>query len=96
MIRNTLIFVLALCSFLSAAENNSTQNSILNQELQKAIELEKKYAKEQKFYDAESYDFKSVEVNKASLDKIQAIEMDDPDLDSDAILGMSEEENLSW
>ncbi len=56
----------------------------------------KKYAKEQKFYDAKSYDFKGVEVNKASLDKIQAIEMDDPSIDSDAILGMSEEENLSW
>ena len=90
-----------LLSFLSATEHNATQKSennhtILNQELQKAIELEKKYAKEQKFYDAKSYDFKGVEVNKASLDKIQAIEMDDPSIDSDAILGMSEEENLSW
>jgi len=30
------------------------------------------------------------------LDKVPLIEMDDPSVDSDAILGMSEEENLSW
>ena len=78
---------------LSAAETNST---IIEAELQKAIAREKKFAKEQKFYDAKTYDFKGAEINKASLDNVPLIEMDDPGLDSDAILGMSEEENLSW
>lgn len=98
--RITFVSILMLSSQLFADENKTvsseTNSSILNEELQKAIELEKKYAKEQKFYTAESYDFKAVEVNKKSLEGIQAIEMDDPYLDSDAILGMSEEENLSW
>jgi len=83
------------------AEENTTaaaeaNRSILHTELQKAIELEKKYAKEQKFYDAKTYDFKGAEVNKNSLANVPLIEPDDPELDSDAILGMSEEEGLSW
>lgn len=92
-----LAFVFSM--LLVAGENNitkDTNSTILSQELQKAMELEKKYAKEQKFYTAETYDFKAVEVNKKSLEGIKAIEMDDPDLDSDSILGMSEEEGLTW
>ena len=100
----TLIFMILLTPFslLLAGESNSsepkgeTNSSIIEAELQKAIEQEKKFAKEQKFYDAKTYDFKGAEINKASLENVPLIEMDDPDLDSDAILGMSEEENLSW
>ena len=89
-------------SLLSAGESNSsepkgeTNSSIIDAQLQKAIEQEKRFAKEQKFYDAKTYDFKGAEINKASLKNVPLIEMDDPGLDSDAILGMSEEENLSW
>ncbi len=90
------IAILMLSSLLYAEGNQTTGHSIIDQELQKAIEQEKKFAKEQTFYDAESYDFKGAEVNKASLDNVPLIEMDDPGIDSDAILGMSEEENLSW
>jgi len=95
------IAIFLLLGVLHASESNQTvsqdeNNTIINQELQKAIEQEKKFAKEQTFYDAETYDFKGSEVNKASVKKLEVIEMDDPDIDSDAILGMSEEEGLSW
>jgi len=90
------ITIFMLSSLLYAEGNHTTGHSIIDQELQKAIEQEKKFAKEQTFYDAKTYDFKGAEVNKASLAKVPLIEMDDPGIDSDAILGMSEEENLSW
>jgi|GEM_PF-534267 len=99
----TLILVIFLSLFsLAAGETNSSDakneenSSIIDQELQKAIEQEKKFAKEQTFYNAETYDFKGAEINKDSLENVPLIEMDDPSIDSDAILGMSEEENLSW
>ena len=88
--------IFMLSSLLYAEGNHTTGHSIIDQELQKAIEQEKKFAKEQTFYNAETYDFKGSEVNKASVKKLEVIEMDDPDIDSDAILGMSEEEGLSW
>jgi hypothetical protein len=98
--RMILIAILMLSSSPYAEENKTvrvdTNNSIINQELQKAMEQEKKFAKEQTFYNAETYDFKGAEINKASLDNVPLIEMDDADIDSDAILGMSEEEGLSW
>jgi len=87
------IVSLLFSGILYAGDSN---NSIVDQELQKAIEQEKKFAKEQTFYNAETYDFKGAEVNKDSLSNVPLIEMDDPGIDSDAILGMSEEENLSW
>ena len=100
----TFMFIMLFTSFslLSADESNSsepqgeTNSSIIEAELQKVIEQEKKFAKEQKFYDAKTYDFKGAEINKNSLENVPLIEMDDPSIDSDAILGMSEEENLSW
>ncbi len=44
--------------------------------IEKAIEKEKIYAKEQKFYQADEYDFKSTEVDPASLESIEPIEVD--------------------
>ena len=99
--RFSFVAILSLFAIFLAAENNMTvlnesNTSIVDQELQRAIEQEKKFAKEQTFYDAKSYDFKSSEVNSESVEKLEPIEMDDPSIDSDAILGMSEEEGLSW
>jgi len=104
MIKSISVTLFLLCASVSAADTNSTaggtmqkkNTTLLQSELQKAIALEKKYAKEQKFYDAETYDFKGAEVNKASLANVPLIEPDSEDIDSDAILGMSEEEGLSW
>jgi len=98
--RMILVAILMLSSSLYAEGNKTasteTNSSIVDQELQKAIEQEKKFAKEQTFYNAETYDFKGAEINKDSLANVPLIEMDDADIDSDAILGMSEEEGLSW
>jgi hypothetical protein len=67
-------------------ETNSTKsdkNSTLSnteKNLKEQMEREKKYAKEQKFYQGDEYDLKAVEVDPAVLDSIEAIE---PDYDFD-------------
>jgi len=90
--RMILIAILMLSTSLYAEENKTVRvdanNSIINQELQKAMEMEKKFAKEQTFYNADNYDFKGSEVNKDSLKNIPIIEIDDPSLDSQTMLGM--------
>ncbi|NOQ30359.1 MAG: hypothetical protein GQ570_04455 [Helicobacteraceae bacterium] len=50
-------------------------------ELKKAMDKEKKYAKEQIFYSTHNYDFKSAEVNRDTLDSVPDIEVDDMDMD---------------
>lgn len=40
------------------------------------MEEEKKYAKEQKFYNADEYDFKSKEIDPETLKSIEAVEPD--------------------
>ena len=63
-------------------ESNSsdTNNTELNKNLQKAIELEKKYKKEQKFYLGKDYNVSEHEIDPKSLDKIPVIK---PDYDFD-------------
>ena len=46
------------------------------------MEREKKYAKEQTFYNSNNYDFKGAEVEEESLKNIKAIEVEDFDMDS--------------
>jgi len=69
---------------------NASQSSknIREKQLKKAIEDEEKYAREQKFYTEEDYDFEGAKVNKKSLDAIPEIKMDPPEIDSESILGM--------
>ena len=69
-----LFFFIIFISTLFGAEQKT------NQHLQHQIELEKKYAKEQKFYQAKDYDFKAKQVDKKTLDKVPKIE---PDYDFD-------------
>ena len=57
------------------AESNSSKEA-----LKKAMEDEKKYAQEQRFYAADEYDFKGSEVDPKSLKKIKVPE---PDYDFD-------------
>ena len=59
----------------SSVENNKTQEAI-----RKAMELEKKYAKEQRFYQGSEYDLKSKEFDPDTLKKVPVIE---PDYDFD-------------
>ncbi len=52
----------------------------IERNIQKAIELEEKYAKEQIFYDEKNYDFNSSKVDEESLKHIPALE---PEYDLD-------------
>jgi beta-glucanase (GH16 family) len=74
-----ILLALLLISTVLLAENNksdSGENSILKKQLKKAMEDEKKFANEQKFYKADEYDFKGSEVNEESLKNIETIESD--------------------
>lgn len=72
-----MLFVIltVLVPSLSTADSNSTKKA-----LKKAMQQEKKFAEEQKFYTVDEYDFKGAEVDPKSLDGIKALE---PDYDFD-------------
>jgi hypothetical protein len=81
-----ILLALLLISTVLLAENNksdSGENSILKKQLKKAMEDEKKFANEQKFYTADEYDFKGSEVNEESLKHIEAIQSDPNSYSSD-------------
>jgi len=66
-------------------ENNTTQSNSMDdnrtkEAVRKAMELEKKYAKEQRFYQGSEYDLKSKEFDPETLKKVPVIE---PDYDFD-------------
>ena len=64
-----------------AKENNATKKQqILQEKIKEQMEREKKYAKEQKFYQGDEYDLKAHEVDPNSLPDVPAIE---PDYDFD-------------
>ena len=76
---------LLLLAFLGTAlgvaaqkENNSTASKqiLIQKALKKAMEKEKKYAKEQRFYGADEYDFKGAQVDPETLKSIEAVEPD--------------------
>ena len=79
-----LLFPLLLLS----AETNSSEgnqsktetNSSINKNLQKAIELEQKYKKEQKFYQGEEYNLSEHKVDESTVEKVPLIE---PEYDFD-------------
>jgi len=63
-------------------ENNSTDDKKqkIAEKIKEQMELEKKYAKEQKFYQGDAYDLKAHEVDPNSLPDVPTIE---PDYDFD-------------
>ena len=74
-----LLFILITVSIGIASENennSSIKQQRLQKALKKAMQKEKKYAKEQKFYNADEYDFKGAEIDPASLNDIETIEPD--------------------
>jgi len=89
-----LFFSLLLTITLFSAEDNASKkdtnntdanisdknNTELNKNLQKAIEKEKKYKKEQKFYLGKDYNLSEHEIDLKSLDKVPVIE---PEYDFD-------------
>ena len=69
--------------FLSAAITTTIfaqQIDIKDSHLKEQMEKEKKFAKEQKFYQGDEYDLRGAEVDKKSVDKVPKLE---PDYDFD-------------
>jgi len=62
---------------LNITKNN---NSLADKNLQKAIEAEKKFEKEQKFYMGDDYDLNQHKVDKETVEKVKEIE---PEYDFD-------------
>ena len=68
-------YKLALPLFLLTSLNaQTTPNKIMDKELKNAIEQEKKFAEEQKFYMGDEYNLKGAEVNPNSLENIEELE----------------------
>ena len=76
-----VLTVLILVSSLLAASahetNASERKSRMEKQIQKEIENEKKYSREQEFYQSDEYDFKAAEVNPESLSSIPSIDPED-------------------
>ncbi len=74
-----LLIILPLSLF---AQNNATESnsSAINKNIQKAIEKEKKYKKEQKFYQGKDYNLSEQQIDPKSVDKVPLIE---PEYDFD-------------
>jgi Ni/Co efflux regulator RcnB len=60
-------------------EHNRTKTAkeIMEEKIKEQMEREKKYAKEQKFYQGDAYDLKAHEVDPNSLPDVPVIEPDD-------------------
>jgi hypothetical protein len=82
--RNIFILILIINSFLFAVD--SKQETKTEKEVRKQMEKEKKYAKEQTFYQGKEYDLKSFEVNADAV-KVEP-EMDIDYSDGDDVLEM--------
>ncbi len=82
--KKILIFVLLLSSFAYASDKASEKqrDKRAKEQLKIEMEKEKKYSREQTFYNENNYDFKGAEVNPDSLHSIEAIEVDDFNIDS--------------
>jgi len=99
-----LVLFIGFSSTILNAENNSSKNEtnstkiennknkqedLTKKQIQEQMEREKKYAKEQKFYQGDEYNLSSAEINKKSLLSIPTIE---PDYDFDMDDAYSDEQ----
>jgi hypothetical protein len=84
------ILLIASCSVFLYAENNSSvkteenttssKTERANKQIEKQMEREKKFAREQQFYKGKDHDLSYAEINKESIDSVPLIE---PDYDFD-------------
>jgi len=79
--KKLLVYIVCLISFLSASDVDLEKEKRTQEAIAKAIEKEALYAKEQAFYDYDSYDFNDSKVNEDSLNGLKALEVDDLDMD---------------
>jgi hypothetical protein len=76
-----LLFLVVLHVAIFAGDDLQKERELRTQKnIQKAIEFEEKYAKEQVFYDENNYDFNSSKVDDELLDSVPVIE---PEYDFD-------------
>ena len=72
-----LTILITLTVSIFATDHNTTQTKKrLQKEIQKQMALEKKYAKEQRFYQGDAYDLKSKEIDPEILKNVKVIEPD--------------------
>jgi hypothetical protein len=77
IIKSIALITCVLCLNVALeADSNLTKEQI-----EKQLQKERKFAQEQKFYNADEYDFSGAEVNPESLKHIKPIEVDDMDMD---------------
>ena len=76
-----IAFILIFTTLLSA-ESDKAKKSRIEKQIKKEIQKEKKYAREQTFYQNDNYNFKAAEVNPDSIDSVPEIPVDDFDMDS--------------
>ncbi|MCD4667336.1 MAG: hypothetical protein K8R44_01870 [Sulfurimonas sp.] len=80
-----IAFILIFSSLLLASDSASTdkeKKERLEKQIKIEMEREKKYAKEQTFYQQHNYDLKGSEVNKDSLSSLPELEEDEFNIDS--------------
>ncbi len=78
----TFVIIFNSLLFASNTDSESERKSRVEKQIKKEMEREKKYSKEQTFYQGKNYDFKGAEVNEDSLDSLPDIEEDDFNIDS--------------
>jgi len=80
------IFMIFMIMFATLfANSNTTKNhkkAIVEKHIKEQLAKEKKYSKEQTFYNEENYDFSGAEVNPESVKTTPELEVDDLDMDS--------------
>ena len=80
-----LVILMMLSTLALASTDKKEENSRdarVKKQLEEQMKKEQKYSREQTFYNADNYDFKSFEVNSDSVDSVPEIPVDDFDMDS--------------
>ena len=82
--KKILVLMLVISSYLLASNDqvDTKKKSRAEKQIKKEMEKEKKYAREQTFYQSNNYDLKASEVNQDSVDALPNIKVDDLDMDS--------------
>ena len=82
--KKILVLTLVISSYLLASngQTDAKKKSRAEKQIKKEMEKEKRYAREQTFYQSNNYDLKGSEVNQDSVDVLPNIKVDDLDMDS--------------
>jgi len=77
-----LILILIINSYLFATDKENSKQKRIEKQIKIEMEKEKKYAKEQTFYNQANYDFRGSEVNPETVKSTPSIELDELDMNS--------------